>query len=61
MHIDCFFEFAIQECRFDINLMNLKVACSCKSEKKTDGIGLGNRCKRFGEVDARFLGETLCN
>ena len=61
MHIDYFFKFAIQECRFDINLMYLKVLRCCKSKEKMDGVGLGDRCKCFGEVDARFLSEALCN
>ena len=42
-------------------MMDFKVVGSSKREKKTDGIGLGDRGKRFSEIDARLLSETLGN
>ena len=42
MHVNGLLKFAIEECWFDINLMDLKVVCGSKREEKTNGISLSN-------------------
>ena len=41
--------------------MDLEVVGSGEGKEKMDGVGFGNRCECFGEINAGFLSETLCN
>jgi hypothetical protein len=60
--VDCFLKIAIEESRFDVDLVAFQIEVIDQRGEDLDGVSVGNRCKELIEVDSFnlrvFLGDT---
>jgi hypothetical protein len=49
--VDCFLKTAIEESRFEVDLVAFQIEVTDQRDEDPDGVSLGNRCKEFIEVD----------
>jgi hypothetical protein len=57
--VDCFLKIAIEESRFDVDLVAFQIEVIDQRDEDPDGVSVGNRCKELIEVDAFNLRASL--
>ena len=57
--VDCFLKIAIEESRFDVDLVAFQIEVIDQRDEDPDGVSVGNLCKELIEVDAFNLRVSL--